>query len=90
MVLLSCKAGLRAAEQAGLDWMMVCDANGRVADSLTISNHIAKYGSGRRIPCHPELRLAADWQLRTQYWSVGLRQLTSKAADRIISEIMRQ
>jgi len=58
MALLSFKAGLRACEIAGLDWTMVLDANGRVADSISVSSTIAKKGSGRSIPCHPELRHA--------------------------------
>ena len=56
MGLLSFKAGLRACEISGLDWIMVCDAKGRVSDSIEIGRHIAKMGSGRRIPCHPALR----------------------------------
>lgn len=31
---LSYKAGLRACEIAGLDWSMVLDARGKIADSL--------------------------------------------------------
>jgi len=58
MALLSFKAGLRACEIAGLDWSMVCDASGRIGDTLDISEAIAKKGSGRRIPCHPELQRA--------------------------------
>ena len=58
MALLSFKAGLRACEIAGLDWTMALDANGRVADNISVSSIIAKKGSGRTIPCHPELRKA--------------------------------
>ncbi|MCR5870708.1 MULTISPECIES: site-specific integrase [unclassified Sphingomonas] len=58
IALLSLKAGLRACEIAGLDWSMVCDTSGHVADSLEIDRSIAKKGSGRRIPMHPELRAA--------------------------------
>jgi integrase/recombinase XerD len=56
MVLLSCKAGLRACEIAGLDWSMVLAADGTIADTLTIAGRIAKNGRGRRIPMHAELR----------------------------------
>ena len=42
MVLLSFKAGLRACEIAGLDWMMVLDPSGRVGQSITIGARIAK------------------------------------------------
>lgn len=58
MLLLSAKAGLRAAEIAGLTWAMVTDADGRLADQIALSNHIAKKGSGRFIPMHPLLRSA--------------------------------
>lgn len=67
MVLLSFKAGLRACEIAGLDWSMVTDASGRIANVIDIGRHIAKMGSGRRIPCHALLlkalrRLHAEQQ----------------------------
>jgi integrase len=58
MVLLSFKSGLRAGEIAGLDWAMVLDPRGRISDGLEIAGNIAKYRSGRYIPCHPELRKA--------------------------------
>jgi integrase len=58
IVLLSLKAGLRAAEIAKLEWSMVLDATGRVSDSIAIDDRIAKKGSGRRIPMHADLRAA--------------------------------
>lgn len=57
MVLLSFKAGLRACEIAGLTWSMVVSANGRLSDLIHVSNSIAKNGSPRRIPLHPDLRV---------------------------------
>jgi integrase/recombinase XerD len=54
-ILLSVKAGLRAAEIAKLEWPMVLDARGRIADTLCVRDGIAKLGSGRRMPLHPEL-----------------------------------
>lgn len=56
MVLLSFKAGLRAGEIAGLDWRMVLTSTGRVGEQLRIANGIAKYGRGRIIPLHDDLR----------------------------------
>lgn len=56
IVLLSAKAGLRAGEIAGLTWDMVLDARGRVADTITIQDRIAKMQSGRRVPVHPQLK----------------------------------
>jgi integrase/recombinase XerD len=58
MVLLSFKAGLRAGEIAGLDWRMVLQPNGRVGNHVDVRDSIAKYGSGRRVPLHPELKAA--------------------------------
>lgn len=58
MVLLSCKAGLRAAEIAGADWSMVVNAAGKVDAYIEVGAHIAKYRSGRTIPLNPELRAA--------------------------------
>jgi len=58
MILLSFKAGLRACEIAGLDWQMVLKPDRQVADYLSIGRHIAKMGSARRIPVHPELAAA--------------------------------
>ncbi|MDQ2859331.1 MAG: site-specific integrase [Pseudomonadota bacterium] len=58
IVLLSVKAGLRAAEIAKLTWPMVLDARGRVSDRIELADRAAKKGSGRRIPLHPDLRAA--------------------------------
>jgi integrase/recombinase XerD len=58
MVLLSVRAGLRACEIARLDWSMVLNAQDQVADVIEIRDKIAKYGSGRRVPMHPQLRSA--------------------------------
>jgi len=64
MVLLSVKAGLRAAEIAKLDWSMVLDANGRIGELIEVRDGIAKKGSGRTIPMHPDLRAALARLLR--------------------------
>jgi integrase/recombinase XerD len=58
IVLLSFKAGLRACEISGLSWPMLLKPSGRLAEHVTISRHIAKYGSGRRVPLHPDLAAA--------------------------------
>ena len=58
MVLLSFKAGLRAAEIAGLDWPMVLRPGGRLADHVTVAKTIAKNRSARTIPLAPELSKA--------------------------------
>lgn len=58
ILLLSVKGGLRACEIAGLEWPMVLDARGDVGASILIENRIAKGGSGRRVPLHPDLHSA--------------------------------
>jgi len=67
IVLLSVKAGLRACEIAGLQWPMVMTDKGGIGDVIDIRNAIAKRGSGRRIPMHPDLQraLAELWCVRT-------------------------
>ena len=58
IVLLATRAGLRACEIARLTWGMVLDANGQVSVSLDVRSSIAKRGSGRRVPLHPQLKAA--------------------------------
>src|SRR4051794_10956511 len=58
LVLLSTKAGLRAAEISKLTWSMVLDASGRVGSVVELQDFAAKKGSGRRIPIHAKLRTA--------------------------------
>lgn len=56
IVLLSVKAGLRAAEIAKLTWAMLLDPSGGVGGTLEVRDEIAKKRGGRSIPIHPELR----------------------------------
>ena len=56
MVLLSFKAGLRACEIAGIDWSMLLTPDGRLAPLIHVSGTIAKNGSARRLPVHPDLK----------------------------------
>ena len=55
VVLLSIKAGLRAAEIAKLAWDMVLDPSSEVGVTLELLDRIAKKGGGRSIPLHGEL-----------------------------------
>lgn len=66
IVLLSFKAGLRACEIAGLDWSMILQPNGKLNDQIAIAAHIAKNGSGRRLPMNPELKAALQALHRDQ------------------------
>jgi integrase len=58
IVLLSVKAGLRAAEIAKLCWDMVLGPSGEVGVTLELQDRISKKGSGRSVPLHGELREA--------------------------------
>ena len=55
MVLLAVRAGLRAREIAHLSYGMVVESNGRIGSMIEVRNDIAKRGSGRRVPMHPQL-----------------------------------
>ncbi|WP_245265451.1 tyrosine-type recombinase/integrase [Mesorhizobium sp. LSJC265A00] len=56
IILLSCKAGLRACEIAGLEWSMLLDPRGSIGNLVVVEDRIAKRQSGRRIPLHPSLK----------------------------------
>jgi integrase len=58
IVLLSVKAGLRAAEIAKLTWDMVLGPSGEVGVTIELQDKIAKKRGGRSIPLHAELREA--------------------------------
>ena len=58
IVLLSVRAGLRAAEIAKLTWNMVQGPSGEVGTTLELQDKIAKKGSGRSIPLHRDIREA--------------------------------
>jgi integrase/recombinase XerC len=57
--LLSIKAGLRAKEIASLTWAMVTDAEGQIAEVISLQNRASKGKTGgRTIPMHPEVYTA--------------------------------
>jgi integrase len=58
LILLSVKAGLRAGEIANLTWPMLLAPTGEVGSSIELQDRVAKKGSGRVIPMHPELHEA--------------------------------
>jgi integrase len=58
LVLLSVKAGLRAGEIANLTWPMLLEPTGEIGMSLELQDRVAKKGSGRVIPVHPDLHAA--------------------------------
>ena len=63
IVLLSVKAGLRAAEIAKLTWEMVLDASGQIGNAIELRDWAAKKRSGRTIPLHPDLvAVLTEWR----------------------------
>lgn len=56
--LLSVKAGLRAKEIASLTWSMVTDAEGSLADTISLTDNASKGRGGRMIPINKDLRAA--------------------------------
>jgi integrase len=55
IVLLSIKAGLRAAEIANLTWEMVLTPTGEIGSAIELHDCAAKKSGGRLIPIHPDL-----------------------------------
>jgi integrase len=70
IVLLSVKAGLRAAEIAKLTWEMVLTPSGEIGPAIELHDWAAKKSGGRLIPIHPELRDALS-DLRSQTEAAG-------------------
>ena len=60
MIMLSVKAGLRAGEIAKLTWAMVTNGNGEIGEFIELPGAAAKYGSGRRLPMHEDIRSALN------------------------------
>jgi len=56
IILLSVRAGLRAAEIAKLTWEMVLEPDGGVGSVVELQDHIAKKRGGRSIPLHADVR----------------------------------
>lgn len=54
--LLSIKSGLRAKEIAGITWSMVTTPDGKVGDSIQLTNAASKGTSGRVIPMHKAVK----------------------------------
>ena len=70
IVLLSVKAGLRAAEIANLTWEMVLTPAADIGSAIELHDRAAKKSGGRLIPIHPELRDALS-DLRRQTEATG-------------------
>ncbi|WP_176540760.1 tyrosine-type recombinase/integrase [Bradyrhizobium septentrionale] len=67
IVLLSLKAGLRAAEIAKLTWDMVETAEGEIGATIELRDSAAKKRHGRRVPIQGDLRDALIvWRKRSR------------------------
>ena len=67
IVLLSVKAGLRAAEIANLTWEMVVEPTGNVSSHIELRDHAAKMGSGRTVPINALLHEAlVAWRTKNR------------------------
>ena len=67
IVLLSTKAGLRAAEIANLTWEMVVEPTGNVSSHIELRDHAAKMGSGRTVPINALLHEAlVAWRTKNR------------------------
>ncbi len=73
MILLSVKAGMRAGEIAQLTWSMITDSNGAVGDFIELPSAVAKYGSGRRLPMHEDIRRSL--QVLKRQFEAGTRTM---------------
>jgi integrase len=58
IVLLSLKAGLRAAEIANLTWEMILSADGAIGTTIELHDAAVKMGHGRRLPIQAHLKRA--------------------------------
>jgi integrase len=70
IVLLSVKAGLRAAEIANLTWEMVLTPTAEIGSAIELHDRAAKKSGGRLIPIHPDLCEALR-DLRSQTKAAG-------------------
>ena len=73
--LLSLRAGLRAKEIASLEWRMVTDAEGSVADTISLTDSAAKGRSGGVIPMALELRESLKALRQISCQPVGLSRV---------------
>ena len=58
--LLSTRAGLRAKEIAALEWRMVLNSDGTVADEIALEDKAAKKRAGGTIPLRKDLKQALE------------------------------
>ena len=82
-MLLSLKAGLRAAEIAKLTWEMIETAEGDIGTSIELQDSAAKKRHGRQIPLQADLRQALIvWRKRSRGRAGGsIRTRWSDDAD---------
>lgn len=60
VMLLSVKAGLRAKEIASLKWSMLVGPDGRLGQTINLTNDASKGSSGRIIPINKTLQMSLE------------------------------
>ena len=72
--LLSVRCGLRSKEISQLSWKEVCDSNGQIDSSISLTNRSSKGLSGRVIPLHKDVRnnLIELLDLHKQFYGFNL------------------
>lgn len=86
--LLSIRAGLRAKEIASLQWEMLTDAEGQLANDIHLVNSASKGTSGRVIPLSKDLRQAiAAWRevSRTSAYVVTTERSSRTSAAAVVN-----
>lgn len=93
--LLSLRAGLRAKEIAALQWRMVTDADGAVADVLRLTDGAAKGRSGGVIPMAMELKRSLEALRQISFQPIGsapviTTERSSSTSAQVIINLFRE
>jgi integrase/recombinase XerD len=87
--LLSFKAGLRAKEISSLTWSMLLTSDGKLSDSISLTNHASKgKSSGREIPIHPMLKNALQELFDASNPSAGEYVIKTERSDRTSPQVI--
>jgi integrase len=88
--LLSVKAGLRAKEIASVEWSMLTGPDGKVGETINLTDSASKGTSGRVIPINKALRqaLMTLWEQESKEsgFSPKWRVLRSERSERVLPQ----
>jgi len=73
IMLLSVKAGLRAKEIASLKWSMLVNPDGKLGDTINLTDTASKGTSGRIIPMNKTLRQSMEGFLEQESKAPGFK-----------------